>query len=335
MKIIITGATGSLGSALVRHYAAKGHTIHAVGRIATKDAPPALLQLATYQQADIKKQFKLPTADVIMHAAAISDDKAGWNDLHDTNVTGTQHVIDASAHIPNFIHISSSSVYLPSPTAKKENEQADGQMEDLSLYGRSKLMSEHVILSNRKHKHCTIFRPRTIYGIGDKVILSRMLKLISPTKLKKLGKMEVYTSMTHYSNLLHAIDLALEKETKPYSIYNVADNENYLLIDVFRAVAKELYGYNWQETQIPLAVLKVLSALKIGDITPLFLRTLTTSLTLDLSKIKRELGYQPKTNFQKELPKLIEWVEAIGGPDKLMAASRELPWMQINNPMVK
>lgn len=333
MKIIITGATGSLGSALVRHFAAKGHTVHAVGRMET--APTTLLRLASYQKQDITKPFTLPQADVIIHAAAISDDKAGWKALYAANVVGTQHVINASSHIPTFIHISSSSVYLPAEAPRKENEQADDRMEDLSLYGKSKLMSEHVILSNRKHANCTILRPRTIYGIGDKVILARMLKLIRPKSIMKLGSMEVFTSMTHYSNLLQAIDLALEKTPKPYSIYNVADDEKYMLIDVFRAVAKELYGYEWEEKQIPILALHLLSLFKIGAITPLFLRTVTKSLTLDLSKIKRELNYLPKTTFQRELPQLIGWVEAIGGTEKLKAATPDLPWLEYTLDAVK
>ena len=69
MKIIITGATGSLGAALTIYFSEQGHEIIATGK---SDCPPEkLLAVAKYLQNDITKPFTLPDADICIHTAAI------------------------------------------------------------------------------------------------------------------------------------------------------------------------------------------------------------------------------------------------------------------------
>src|SRR5436190_6123471 len=119
MKIIITGATGSLGAFLIRWFSNKGHEIIGLGR--TKTPPENLLKHAAYLHGDITGPLEFPMADVCIHTAAIADDKASKNNLHNTNVEGTKNVANAAKHCNMFIHVSSSSVYLHSNKLLAEN----------------------------------------------------------------------------------------------------------------------------------------------------------------------------------------------------------------------
>lgn len=324
MKIIITGATGSLGAFLTRYFSSKGHTVIACGR--DDKAPPNLLKYASYLNADITKPFKFPNADVCIHTAALSDDKASARELYLPNVIGTQNVAEASISCKTFIQVSSSSVYLPDK--KNISEAMAGKQNNklLSPYGTSKLLAEELLLKTTKHDACFILRPRAFYGAGDRVILPRILKLIKNNVFNRPGKMQISVSLTHYENIAHAIDLCIHSDKKGTHIYNVADEEIYVFVDVIRKIINELYTAKVQEKEIGIWILKILAQFKIGGLTPLLVRSFTNDMVLDISKIKNELNYKAVTNFDSKLKELGQWVHRIGGVEALKKGNKEFAW---------
>ncbi len=325
MKIIITGATGSLGAFLTRYYAQKGHEVIACGR----DQSPHqnLLKYASYLNIDITKPHTLPEADVCIHTAARSDDKASPKELYAPNVLGTKHTSEASTACKTFIQISSSSVYLPDKGLITEAMAGNQNNKLLSPYGASKLQAEQILLETDRHPACFILRPRAFYGAGDKVILPRILKLVNDNVFKRPGKMQVSVSMTHYENMAHAIDLCMATGKNGSHIYNVADDNAYIFVDIIRKIIGALYDQPVKEKEIGIWVLKLAALFKLGGITPLLVRSFTKDLVLDTSKIKQELGYTAVTDFDTKLPELAAWVKGLGGPDALKTEKREFAWM--------
>lgn len=324
MKIIITGATGSLGAYLTRHFAAKGHEIIACGR--DKNPPPNLLKYASYFYADIMQPFQFPEADICIHAAALSDDKASAEQLYIPNVLGTKHVAEASKHCKQFIHVSSSSVYLPEQEPISEKLAGKQDNKELSPYGKSKLLAEEMLLKTTSHSSCFILRARAFYGIVDRVIMPRVLKLVKNNVFSRPGTMDINVSLTSFENFAHAIELCIQSEKKGIYIYNVADDEKYVFIDVIRKIIKQLYKEPVKEKGVSIYLLKALALFQIGGITPLLVRSFTKDMVLDISKIKAELGYNPKTNFYKSLPELANWINKIGGVEVLKTGKKELAW---------
>lgn len=324
MKILITGATGSLGAYLTRYFSNKSHKIIASGRV---DNPPSsLLQYARYIKADITEKCNFPEVDICIHTAARSDDKASRNELYAPNVEGSRNVIKATRTCKKFIHISSSSIYLPHSEPITEDMAGKQNNKELSLYGMSKLMSEEVVLGENKNDSCFILRPRALYGPGDKMILPRLLKLESNGTLQRPGPLEVNVSMTHYENICSAIDLCIKSDRKGINIYNVADQSSYLLIDVMRELCTKLYGHKLPEKNIPVAVLKLMSLFKIGGITKLLVRSFTRDMVLDTGKIEDELGYKPVIDLIQGSDEIKEWVDSIGGIEVLKKAEKRLAW---------
>ena len=148
MKIIITGATGAFGGAMTRYFSLAGHDVIAVGR--RDNPPPELLKYATYLKADIRNKFSLPEADLIIHSAALSDDKAKMRDLYAPNVKGVENTLKASDKCAKFIYISSSSVYLPELNLIPEERAGKQNNNILFDYGKSKLLGEEVLRTNLK-----------------------------------------------------------------------------------------------------------------------------------------------------------------------------------------
>jgi nucleoside-diphosphate-sugar epimerase len=325
MKILITGATGSLGAFLTRYFSSLGHQVIACGR--DKEAPANLLKYAEYLSIDITKPFVFPDADICIHTAALSDDKATAGQLYLPNVMGTKNTIEASKTCKVFIQISSSSVYLPA-TEKITEEMAGNQNNKfLSPYGKSKLLAEEMLYVTTKHTTCFILRPRAFYGAGDRVILPRILKLVKKKQFNRPGKMQISVSLTHYENIAKAIDLCIHSEKKGIHVYNVADEETYIFVEIIRKIIKEMYGDTIKEKEIGIWILKLLAVFKIGGITPLLVRSFTKDMVLDLSKIKRELNYRATTNFDQKLPELGNWVRKIGGVEALKTGNKKYAWL--------
>ena len=325
MKIIVTGATGSLGAFLTRWLAAKGHQVFALGRIA--HPPEALLACSTYLQADITQPLKLPNADVCIHCAGLADDRATPAALYAANVVGTRSVVNASRHCKTAIYISSSSVYQSSDDPLTEDMAGEMPGEPLSAYGKSKLMAERVATECSQHESCFILRPRGIYGAGDKVLLPRLLKFLKNGKIVCIGDMNVALSLTHYSNLAMAVDACMDYPFSGTRIYNVSDDVVYVLRDVVRKMLLSLHTDYLFEIKLPLFVFQFLSKLSVGDYTPLLMNTVSKNHVLDISKIKDELNYAPGMNLDLCLNEIRRWVDSIGGTEVLKKANPELAWM--------
>jgi nucleoside-diphosphate-sugar epimerase len=324
MKIIITGATGSLGAHLVRHYAAAGHEVVALGR--TQRPPCALLKLAVWHNADITKPFKLPDADHIIHAAGLADDHASKEDLWKANVIGTQHVCEAASHIPSFVHISSSSVYTNFPEAISELFTEHSHERNLSPYGWSKLQSERVVLEKRSNAHATILRPRGIYGPGDKVLLPRLLRMVKNGSMVAPGEMSVKLSLTHFENLAHAIDCAFRFPQNSNRAYNLSDANPYILFEALKQLLDGIFKTNLPVKHLPLWMVKLLAQFRISGLSPLFVNTVSQNVVLDITKIRDEINYQPPREFYSSIPEISSWIEQIGGVDVLKTANPELAW---------
>ncbi|NOQ72539.1 MAG: NAD-dependent epimerase/dehydratase family protein [Crocinitomix sp.] len=324
MKIIITGATGSFGGAMCRHYSQQGHTVVGVGK--SEIPPKRLLDFADYLSIDITRPFQLPEADLCIHAAAFSDDKAKMKDLIGPNIAGVANTINAAKQCKTFIFISSSSVYLPQ--AEKITEDLAGKQNNkqLSAYGLSKLKGEEMIQQHFTGDRCFILRARAFYGPGDTQILPRLLKLHRNNKFNRVGEMKNLQSLTHFENMAHAIDCCIQSDKMGIHTYNVADDQSYVSIELLRKIMHSFYGDDLAEKEIKIGLLKLFAIFKIGGFTPLLVKAMTQNTVLDIGKIKVELSYQPKRDFFESFSETEQWVDAIGGVEVLKSPGKQLCW---------
>lgn len=323
MKVLVTGATGAFGAAITKYLANAGYEVIATGRAATP--PVNLKQYATYLQYDITEEMKFPKVDAVVHAAALSDDKANASELYLPNVVGTKNVAEAAGK-SKFIFISSSSVYLPCPKPITEEMAGKQNNKQLSAYGKSKLLSEEALKESYHGDACFILRPRAFYGVGDTQILPRMMKLVKNEVFNKPGSLDIQLSMTHYENMGRAVDCCLRSKLKGFRTYNVADQEVYTMIEVLRQLFTAIYGKKLKEKEVNIRLLKVLAFFRIAGFTPLLVRALTQNMVLDISKIEKELGYTSVRTFEESLDRIEAWVKQIGGPDVLKTGSKKLIW---------
>ncbi|MEL6636073.1 MAG: NAD(P)-dependent oxidoreductase [Bacteroidota bacterium] len=327
MKIAITGATGSLGSHLVRHFSSRGHEIIALGR--SKKPPSALLDaVSEYIRADISTTVPRLEVDCCIHSAALASDRGLYERFYQVNVEGTERVFEA-VRTPLFIHISSASIYDFSGHPIREDQVDPDAI--LSNYGKTKWLAESFLQKQSQRRRSIVsLRPRAIYGTHDRVLLPRILKLVRNNKIIIPGDGMIPISMTHVSNLITGIERVIEQQPKGFHAYNIADERTYLLREVIEQVIFGLHGKILPVKEIPIrwikSFVKMADSLKIPiSYSAQSIAYVTESMVLDLTKIKKQLQYEAITDFDLELANILDWGNHIG-IKKIRKAAANLPW---------
>jgi nucleoside-diphosphate-sugar epimerase len=314
MKMFITGITGFVGSSVANYFSNNGYDVTGIGR--RKELPMHVLN-CKYIQADICKPLDEIDADVVIHAAALASDTAPFKELYNANVEGTKNILNAAKHAKHFVYISSSSVYHFHQHRMKETE-AGLDFEKLSNYGKTKFLSEQLIINNTNKNKKTILRPRAIYGKHDQQLLPRLLKLVKGDKLIILQHLSKKISLTHIQNLILAIDLCIKKQSTALEIFNVADKEIYDLRHILTTLLPLVAGRPLKTVIIPAPIFNLFVAInnKI-KFNPSFNKFAASSLTniavLNIDEMVQKMNYDPLKNFDNSFTEITDWVHKEDG----------------------
>lgn len=171
MKILITGASGFIGSAFLRRFAALGDvSLCGVGRRQQSDLPPSVHYCALALDRLNELDF---TPDVVIHAAGRASPWGTRQDYLQDNVDTTQQVIDFCRRrgLPRLIFLSSAAVYYRFEHRLGLRESDTIGPEFTGEYGRSKRQAELLVEGYEGEK--TILRPCAVFGPGDSLLFLR------------------------------------------------------------------------------------------------------------------------------------------------------------------
>jgi len=172
MNILVTGATGFIGSKLCVKLAESGHTIHALCRSINHPLLPKHTNIIAIK-GDIEDKQSLITAmqgcSQVYHTAALAKmwvpDK---NEFYTVNVTGTKNVLEAAMqnNIEKLVHTSTCGVW--GPTIKHPITEDDPRITGFAIdYERTKYLAElEVFAYCKKGFNAVIVNPSRVYGEG-------------------------------------------------------------------------------------------------------------------------------------------------------------------------
>jgi len=170
-SILLTGATGFVGSVILEDLLRNGYEVVAVHRSAL-DATKQITYPSgqcRFIRADLTEEFDLPDGiDAIIHTAALANPSGpSLADYLSNNVQATSNLVNQAVRggVKNFINFSSLSVYgqITGPEVDENTERVD-----VSPYGMSKYMAELVLQESVEEINSVSIRFPGILGKGTK-----------------------------------------------------------------------------------------------------------------------------------------------------------------------
>ena len=303
MRVLLTGATGYVGSYILRELLDQGHTPRCLIRGRARDLAVQndAIEIAT---GDVTRPASLDGAfadcDAVVHLVGIIDERPAHGVTFDRiHVDGTQHVVDAarSAGIDCFIHMSANGA----------------RPDDGTAYQRTKWTAEQRV-SDAGFDHWAIFRPSLLFGTPDPgrpEFASQLLDdLVRPFPLLPVfgdGRYEMQP--VHVTDVAEAFVQALTRDAAHEETYVAAGPDRFAYVDVLDriAIGGGLSPKSKVHIPLPLARLGVYTAGRIGllPISPTQFEMLVEGNTGDETAFYRDFDVTP-TRFTAENLRYLE-----------------------------
>lgn len=323
--VLVTGATGMVGCAVVRRLQGAGYAVRAMVRDPNQPGPLRGLPVELVA-GDLAAPETLPATlqgvHKVVHAAAHVGDWGPAEQYRAINVIALEHFVTAAAREPGFerwVQISSLGVY-PGRDHHGTDETAAIDVGGLDGYTRTKAEAEIVLGTHMDRGFpAVILRPGFIYGPGDRHVLPRIIEKLRAGKMKLIGDGRKLLNNTYVGNLVEAVLLALESDQAMGETFNIRDARLVDRVEFVGAVADYL-GCP-RPKHVPLGVARFATAIvetaakATGRKTaPLLTRArlkfLTLNLDYSIEKARRVLGYQGSLDFQQGMKEALEHATA-------------------------
>lgn len=319
-KILVTGGTGFTGSHLVKRLLSQGHEVVTVDNqegyfFNELKQLGAKVTIGSVTDKRLMGQL-VEGCDVVHHLAAafrkIDLPKAVYWDV---NVNGTRYLLEAALKhgVKKFVYCSTCGVHgnVSNPPAPETAPITPADYYQYTKYEGEVVAHEFM----KKGLDVTILRPAAIYGPGDPERWLMLFKRVAPGKFLMFGDGKATYHPLYIENLVDALILAAEKPDAKGQTYLIADEHYYTLNDLVAATGKVL-GINVSVKHMPFWPLwlaavgceAICTPLKISP--PIFRRRVDwfrQNRAFDISKAKRELGYQPKVDLITGLSHTAQW----------------------------
>jgi UDP-glucose 4-epimerase len=218
MNILVTGATGKVGSRLTPRLAQRGHHVRALVRDAAR-AVAVRGDRVELVVGDLLEPASLVAAvrgvDAVVHCAAFfrgaTEDQA-----HAVNDLGTRHLASAArdAQVRRFVFTSTGLVYGPNGGRLARE---DDPCAPVDAYPVSKLAAERYLLE-LEDLDVRVLRLPFVYGDGDPHIAEVVPFMRTFPPMQRM-------SLAHHVDVAQAVARVLEHPAPTHRVYNVADDE--------------------------------------------------------------------------------------------------------------
>jgi nucleoside-diphosphate-sugar epimerase len=315
--ILVTGATGFVGGALLRRLRSEGQPVIGLGRDPTRCAA-LRAEGFDIREHDLAGGFgsqdmlAFGEVSAIVHSAARAAPHGRLESFVTANVTATHNVLDLARalSVRRLVFLSSSSVCF-APRDQLLVKEGDPLPVPFNAYARTKAIAEGLVLAA---KECgpVVLRPRGIYGIGDTALLPRLLRAArrGPLPLVRNGQAQI--DLTHIDDVVDATLVAVRSGPDVAGqVFNISGGEVLPITEIAGlACARAETPLRWR--RMPLAPLMLAAGLVEracrlipGEPEPAITRyglaLFAFAQSLDLTKARDLLGWRPKVPFAEGL----------------------------------
>lgn len=318
-KVLVTGASGFIGSTLVDRLLEAGtYDVYAGVRKSSdrkylQNSRIKFMDVAFSSPEKLKQQLSEENFDCIFHFAGLTKAKH-LDDFEKVNFDLTKNLVDAiDPQKTKLIYLSSFAAHGPGEEVHFTKAKTSDENKPNTAYGRSKLKAENYINSSFKGKY-VIFRPTGVYGPRETdyfVFFQTIDNHIEPY----LGFIPQHLTFIYSKDLVEVCLKAFESEVSGKT-YFVSDGRMYLDSE-FAAITKQVLHKRTLKLKFPLFIVRWISAFldsfgrMIGKQFTLnndkFAILAARNWECDIEDLKKDLDFDPKYDLQKGVEETIAW----------------------------
>ena len=325
MRVLVTGATGFVGRALIENLLFESCEVRALVRQSSVVLPSAVEQVAVGDLMDLtlsgsssvlREAFK--GVDTVVHTAArahVMNDEVSnpLDEFRKVNLNATLVLarLSAESGVKRFVFLSSIKVNGEMTKSCQAFTPDDVHIPD-DPYGLSKYEAEQGLLSLIKETNMevVIIRPPLVYGPGVKGNFASIMRLMSKPLPLPFGAIDNKRSLVALDNLISFISLCVDQEKSlkaSNQIFLISDGQDVSTTQLFKKVGQALNlqshsGIKAWLVPFPVYIMKFLAdILGKRDIA----NRLFGSLQVDSSKAHDLLGWTPVVTMDEQLAKIL------------------------------
>ena len=310
MKILITGATGFIGTQLSETLANSGHHVRATARSAAPNSP-ITREMVTCDLESADNLDHLTTGcDAIVHLAGrahvMSDNPATSESLYlSANVDVTKNLAQSASRtgvkrmiLMSSIKVNGESTTIDTPFTSQDTPNPQDP------YGRSKTQSEQALwdIATTSELEGVVIRPPLVYGPGVRANFASLIGIVNRGMPLPLGSIHNKRSFVAIDNLIDCIETTLQTPNAGGQTFLVSDGQDLSTPELIRAIASSLHK-SPMLIPIPTALLK-LAATTAGKRSAY--DRLCGSLTVDIALTKQKLSWTPPFTVQDSLQRTVD-----------------------------
>lgn len=324
-KILITGASGFIGSFIVEEALKQGFETWAAIRKSSskaflKDERIHFIELNLSSEEQLHEQLKNHQFDYVVHAAGVTK-CLHPEDFFRINTEGTKNLVrallDLQMPLKRFVYISSLSIMgaIREEQPYREISERD-KAQPNTAYGKSKLEAEQWLDSQKEKLFpYVILRPTGVYGPRERDYFM-MFKSIQAHTDFAVGYKQQDITFVYVTDVVQAVFLALEKGETGRK-YFLSDGEVYQSSTFSNLIRKELGNPWWIRITAPLWLLRIITFCgdRIGHMTGKITALNNDKYHImkqrnwrcDIGPARQELGFEPQVQLEEGVRRSVAW----------------------------
>lgn len=335
--VLVTGATGLVGTCVARKLRDAGYRVQAMVR---RDSNRDVLQQMGVElvEGDLADVESLPgavqDAEVVVHAAAHIGDWGPAEKYRAINVAALEHLLNAAMRtgkLERWIQISSLGVY-PARHHYGTDESTPPSLTGLDGYTRTKAEAEVLLRQHIEEQglRAVILRPGFIYGPGERHSIPRVIEKLEDGSMKFIGPGDKLLNNTYVGNLADAVLLAIDSEAAIGETFNIRDERLVTREEYINTIAD--YLGKPHPKHVPEWLARILvgpierfakrrGATEAPLLTQARIKFMTLNLDYSIAKAKKVLGYEPQVDFREGILEALDDLRGKQTPDEAAAAT--------------